>query len=123
MARKPSSNPSGQGSAQERVYSGGGDDGTWGAVWLEEQAGDRQRHEVSVAAAVVVRIANAARRSAERFQGKNGWMSSGAFPPASAQLAKYHVSHRCRLSLQWASVANNENILAANRPLHNEPDP
>jgi hypothetical protein len=33
-------------------------------------------------------------------------MSSGALPPASAQLSKYHVSHRRGLSFQRASVAD-----------------
>ena len=90
---------------------------------LEKQAGDGHRHEVSAAAGVLVRIANAARRSLERFQGKNGWMSSGVFPPAAAQLSKYHVSHCRGLTFPWASVAKRENIAAANRPLHNEPEP
>ncbi len=50
-------------------------------------------------------------------------MSSGAFPPAAAQLSKYHVSHSRGLIFQWASVANSENIVAAKRPLHKEPEP
>ena len=58
-------------------------------------------------------MANAARRSAERFHGKNGWMSSGALPPAAAQLSKYHVSHNRGLRFQWASVAISENMAAA----------
>ena len=66
---------------------------------------------------------NSARRSAERFQGRNGRMSSGALPPAAAQLSKYHVSQRRGLSFQWASVAKSENIVAAKRPLHSEPEP
>ena len=76
-----------------------------------------------MAAGVAVRMANAARRSAERFQGRNGRMSLGAFPPAAAQLPKYHVNHSRGLSFPWASVANSENIAAANRPLHREPEP
>ena len=87
------------------------------------QARDRQRHEVLGAAGVVVGMANAAPQSAERFQGKNGSMSAGAFPPAAAQLSKYHVSQRRGLSSQRASVANSENIAAARRPLHGEPEP
>jgi hypothetical protein len=67
-------------------------------------------------------MAIAARRSAERFQGRNGQMSLGVFPPAAAQLSKYHVNHGRGLS-QWASVANGENITAAGRPLHGEPEP
>ena len=66
------------------------------------------------------RIANAARRSAERFQGKNGSMSSGAFPPAAAQLSKYHASHSRGLSFQCVTVANSENIVAASRPLYSD---
>jgi hypothetical protein len=50
-------------------------------------------------------------------------MSSGAFPPAAAQLSKYHLSQRRGLSSQWANVAKSENIVAAKQPLHKEPDP
>ena len=82
-----------------------------------------QRQEVSAVGGVVVRSANAACRSGERFHGKNGWMSSGAFPPAAAQLSKYHVSHKRGLIFQWASVANSENIAAASRPLQRDPEP
>ena len=84
---------------------------------------DQQRQDVSAVDGDVARSANATRRSGERFQGKNGWMSSGAFPPAAAQLSKYHVSHNRGLIFQWASVANSENIVAASRPLHKEPEP
>jgi hypothetical protein len=65
-------------------------------------------------------MANVARRWAERFQGKKGPTSSGAFPPAAAQLSKYQVSHNRGLSSQHASVANSENMAAASRPLHRE---
>jgi hypothetical protein len=82
-----------------------------------------QCYEVSMVAGVGVGIANASRRSSERFQGKKGWMSSGAFPPAAAQLSKYQVNHRRGWSFQWASVANSENIAAASRPLHRAPEP
>ena len=88
-----------------------------------ETKGRERYQEVSAKAGAVPRTANAARRSAERFQGRKGWMSSGAFPPAAAQLFKYHISHRRGLRFQRASVANSENIVAANRPLHNEPEP
>jgi hypothetical protein len=50
-------------------------------------------------------------------------MSWGAFPPAAAQLSKYHVSHNRGLSFQRRSVAKSKNIVAANRPLHKEPEP
>ena len=83
-----------------------------------ETNSSQRRQEVLGTTGAVDRIANAARRSAERFQGKNGSMSSGAFPPAAAQLSKYHASHSRGLSFQWVSVANSENIVAANRPLH-----
>jgi hypothetical protein len=66
---------------------------------------DRHHHEVSAMEGVVVLMANAARRSAERFQGKNGWMSAGSLPPAAAQLSKYHVSHNRGLIFQWESVS------------------
>ena len=84
---------------------------------------DGQRQEVSAVDGDAACSANAARRSGERFQGKNCWMSSGDLPPTAAQLAKYHVSHKRGLICQCASVANSENIVAASRPLHNEPDP
>ena len=87
------------------------------------RADDGQRQEVSTIDEDVRRSANATCRSGERFQGKNAWMSSGAFPPAAAQLSKYHVSHNRGLLFQCASVADSENIAAASRPLHNEPDP
>ena len=82
-----------------------------------------QRQDVSAVVGYVGRIANATRRSEERFQGKNGWMSSGDFPPAAAQLSKYHVNHNRGLIFQWASVAKSESVAAASRPLHNEPEP
>jgi hypothetical protein len=44
----------------------------------------------------------------ERFQGKNGSMSSGAFPPATAEVLKYHVSHDRGWSLQRAGAAASE---------------
>jgi hypothetical protein len=69
---------------------------------------------------IVAGVPSANRRSSERFHGKNGWMSSGVFPPATAQFSKYHVSHRRGLIFQRASVANSENIIAANWPLHRE---
>jgi len=50
-------------------------------------------------------------------------MSVGAFPPADAQLSRCHVSHLSGLIFHWASVAKSENIVAASRPLHKEPEP
>ena len=85
--------------------------------------GGKRRQEVLCAVGTGAKTPNARRRSTERFQGRNGRISSGAFPPAAAQLSRYHVSHRCGLSFQWASVANSENIAAANWPLHREPEP
>src|SRR5271168_3839373 len=67
--------------------------------------------------------ANECRCSADRFQGRNGSMSAGALPPASAQLCKYHVSHKRGLSFPKRNVANSENSMAAKRPLHNAPEP
>jgi hypothetical protein len=84
---------------------------------------EKWRQEVLWAAGTVTGAPNADRRSPERFHGKNGWMSSGAFPPAAAQLSKYQVSHRRGLTSQQASVAKSENIAAANCPLHSEPEP
>ena len=59
----------------------------------------------------------------EKDSRKNCWMSSGDFRPAAAQLSRYHVSHCRRLIFQYASVAGSENVAAASRPLHNEPEP
>ena len=83
----------------------------------------KRRQEVLWAAGAVTGAPNADRRSPEKFHGKNGWISSGTLPPAAAQLSKYHVSHSRGLSFQWASVAKSENIVAANWPLHSEPEP
>lgn len=88
-----------------------------------EKSDDRRRQDVSAVDDDADRSANAARRSRERFHGKNGWISAGVFPSASAQLSKHHVSHNRGLISQRASVANSENIIAASRPLHNEPEP
>ena len=52
----------------------------------------------------------ATRRSPDRFQGKKGWMSSGALPPAAAPLSRYPVSQQRGLSYQWARVADKENM-------------
>ena len=86
-------------------------------------ADDGQRQDVSVVDGDAACSANATRRSGERFQGKNCWMSSGDFPPAAAQLSKYHVNHNRGLIFQCASVANSENIAAASRPLQRDPEP
>ena len=114
---KASSNPSAQSFCRGVVYS---DEGGAGDC---RRADDGQRQEVSAVDGDVLRPANVASRSGERFQGKNCWMSSGDFPPAAAQLSKYHVSHNRGLICKRASVANNENIVAASRPLHKAPEP
>src|SRR5208282_309619 len=85
--------------------------------------GREWRQEVLSGEGVVFGTPSANRRSSERFQGRNGWISSGAFPPAAAQPSKYHISHRRGLSFQRTSVAKSENIIAAKRPLHKEPEP
>lgn len=81
------------------------------------------RQEVLCADGAGIDAPSANRRSSERFQGQNGWMSAGGLPPAVAQLSKYQVSHDRGLIFQWAKVANRENIVAASRPLHREPEP
>jgi hypothetical protein len=57
-------------------------------------------YELSGAVGSVVCMVHAACRREVRFQGRNGWMSSGALPPATAQFSKYHVSHRRGLIFQ-----------------------
>jgi hypothetical protein len=47
------------------------------------------------------------------FQGKNEVTLAGAFPPASVQLSKYHLSHRRGLIPHIGSVAKSVNIIAA----------
>src|SRR3989304_4203301 len=91
---KASSNPAAQGFAQGRVRSGEGQVKE-GREFLPvaRGRGDERGQEVSWAQGAVARAASVQRRSSERFQGKNGSISSGAFPPAAAQLSKYHVSH------------------------------
>src|SRR5665213_860346 len=65
----------------------------------------------------------ARRVSTDIFQGKNGSMSDGAWPPFSAQLSRYHVSQVRTLSFARLNVANREKSVAASRPLHNAPEP
>ena len=63
------------------------------------------------------------RVSWDMFQGKNGLMSAGAWPPFSAQLCRNQVSHLRTLMLDSLRVANREKSIAASRPLHNAPEP
>jgi len=67
-------------------------------------------------------MANACRCSAGMFQGRNRLTSAGAWPPASAQLCKYHANQLHTFSPHICKVANSENSIAASRPLHSEPD-
>jgi hypothetical protein len=107
---KATSNPSAQHFAEEQSLLRRGGAGDY------RPTDDGQHQEVSVVDGDVACSANSARRSEERFQGRNGRMSWGALPPAAAQLAKYHVSHNRGLIFQCASVANSENIIAASFP-------
>ena len=68
-------------------------------------------------------MANSRRFSADIFQGKNGLMSDGAWPPFSAQLFRYHVNQVRMLIFARPKVANREKSIAASRPLHNAPEP
>src|ERR1700674_1434573 len=64
-----------------------------------------------------------ARLSSDRFHGRKGSMSVGAWLPASAQLCRYHCSHSRGLSCPSWRVATSEKSVAARRPLHNAPEP
>jgi hypothetical protein len=50
-------------------------------------------------------------------------MSAGACPPAAAHCSKYQLSQARGLSPQSFKVATIENIVAASRALHSDPDP
>src|SRR3954465_6791804 len=63
------------------------------------------------------------RFSSDIFQGKNGLMSDGTWPPFCAQLSRNHVSPLRMLILARVNVANSEKRIAASRPLHNAPEP
>src|SRR4051812_42031678 len=63
------------------------------------------------------------RLSSDIFQGKNGPMSDGTWPPFCAQLSRNHVSQVRMLIWAMAHVANREKSIAASRPLHNAPEP
>src|SRR3954452_6365865 len=65
----------------------------------------------------------ARRFSSDIFQGKNGPMSDGTWPPFCAQLSRNHVSQVRMLILARVKVANREKSIAASRPLHNAPEP
>ena len=74
--------------------------------------------ELSLGSTVISR-----RISLDIFQGKNESMSDGTRPPFSAQLSRNHVSQARMLILERAKVANSEKSVAANRPLHCDPEP
>ena len=65
----------------------------------------------------------ARRVSTAIFQGKNGSMSDGAWPPFSAQRTRYHVSQVRMLGFAGRKLANREKSVAASRPLHNALEP
>src|SRR5216683_7727041 len=52
--------------------------------------------------------ARALRCSSVRFQGRNPAMAAGAWPPASAQLVKYHCSHLRGFNFHSFNVAKIE---------------
>jgi hypothetical protein len=68
-------------------------------------------------------IASSRHFSSDIFQGKNGSMSAGTWPPFSEQLSKYQVSQVRMLILAIVKVADREKSIAASRPLHIAPEP
>ena len=82
----------------------------------------KQRQEVLLAEICVVGIASSERRSAERFQGRNGVMSSGAFPPAAATL-QVPIEPQAWVQSATGHGRKREKSIAAKRPAHREPEP
>src|SRR3954451_24387303 len=98
--------------ARSGVFTRSGSVGTSGLI----ASGEGQ--ELSSGSRAIAR-----RFSSDIFQGKNGPMSDGTWPPFCAQLSRNHVSQVRMVIWAMANVANREKSIAASRPLHNAPEP
>src|SRR3954468_10897659 len=65
----------------------------------------------------------ARRFSSDIFQGKNGPMSDGIWPPSCTKPTRNHANQVRMLILARVKVANREKSIPASRPLHNAPEP
>src|SRR3954453_1933386 len=101
-----------------QIYARGGAFTRSGFVGTSGLIASGEGQELSSGSRAIAR-----RFSSDIFQGKNGSMSDGTWPPFCAPLSRNPVSPVRMLILAMVKVANREKSIAASRPLHNAPEP